>query len=214
MRLEVTCDSRLASRDVGLIFACAVDDKVAYEILTATLSWAMESHCIAMPTLNSKNINFVFICHNLFMTRHKKTPRNFDPRRASYTAKSFLLASFRSSETRQNSDGTFEVLMVPAIVCAAFAAETLLKALLTLEKKPVYDDHFLLKIFNELNDETKSEISKIMVITEDFLFEKIKESSDAFSYFRYIHEKEKGKADLAFLQNFANKLQLLVEKNL
>lgn len=135
------------------------------------------------------------------------------------TAKAFLIASKRADEIRITESGTFEKIVVPAIVCAAFSVEIGMKAIILAEGKRVRG-HYLDDLFNELGpDSQKRIISAVNVpnypkregVTPTFS-DAIKKIRNAFVDWRYIHEKNDWmEIDYTFLMQLAQVVQEVAE---
>ena len=125
-----------------------------------------------------------------------------DPRQIYNVANSFFIASDRCFEKRPTGDKTFEMPLVPAVVCAVFSIELGLKSILALEKKKVMG-HELKKLFIKLSPNSRKELSVLLSITEDELRKRLISISKVFVEWRYIYEKESAQLDEGFLRAFA-----------
>ena len=85
------------------------------------------------------------------------------------------------------------VVNVPAIVNGSFAIELYLKSMIKIKKSKMTKTHSIKKLFDMLEkDAKKSVVDKITKGKNlDFTFqESIAALDDAFSFWRYIHEKD------------------------
>lgn len=137
----------------------------------------------------------------------------YDPQKILNTADSFLLAANRCFEQRPLGLGRFEMPMVPAIVCTAFAIELYLKAIITLESGTA-TGHDLWNLYNGLSEQAKDTLTKGLSIKHDDLNKKVKEASRVFVEWRYIFESESLKVDPAFLSGLAQACKTFVESKL
>ena len=82
-------------------------------------------------------------------------------------------------------------VMIPQIVNAAFSCELLLKAVIIAEEKreKVICEHNLSKLFDMMDSETRNAVRIKSQISDWDVF--LKESSNAFAEWRYLHEKDK-----------------------
>ena len=85
-------------------------------------------------------------------------------------------------------------LMIPQIVNAAFGCELILKATVIMEKKHpvVFKEHKLDALFSMLCQHTQEQIRMDSSIFDWDVF--MRESSNAFVEWRYLHEKDEIKA--------------------
>jgi len=94
----------------------------------------------------------------------------------------------KAAEILEESDSH---VMIPQIVNAAFSCELLLKAVIIAEKKreeAIYE-HELSKLFDMMDSKTRNAVRIKSQISDWDVF--LKESSNAFAEWRYLHEKDK-----------------------
>lgn len=105
----------------------------------------------------------------------------------------FSIAAKRCLESRTTPSGKIEMLVVPAVVCSAFALELYLKLLIKIETGNCAKGHELEKLFNQLTDKTRTEIERSFFSNEKCeksqLNSALVEFSRAFCDWRYIHEQ-------------------------
>jgi hypothetical protein len=80
-----------------------------------------------------------------------------NPRNIINTANSFFLAADRAFEPRPLNAHQVEVLIVPAVVCQAFAIELYLKAILVIEGQEGRG-HDLNTLFSQLTEQSRAQI--------------------------------------------------------
>jgi len=131
-----------------------------------------------------------------------------DPKRIYDVASSFFMAADRCFEKHKNEDKTFQMPLVPAVVCTAFGIELGMKSILSQEGKKV-TGHELKKLFIKLSSESKNELSELMDMPESELRKKIITISKVFVEWRYIYEKNQAILDETFIRKLANKVHIL-----
>jgi len=137
----------------------------------------------------------------------------YDPQKILNTADSFLLAANRCFEQRPLGPGRFEMPMVPAIVCIAFAIELYLKAIITLESGAA-KGHDLWILYDRLTEQAKEALRKRLSIKHADLNNKVKEAAGVFLEWRYIFESESSNVDPAFLSGLAQACKTYAESKL
>lgn len=131
-----------------------------------------------------------------------------EPRKIINTANSFMLAAARSYERRPLNDQQVQMLIIPAIVCQAFAVELYLKAILVLEEKESRG-HDLTQLFSILSEHSQREIRRLVA---DAAFDRnLVEASNAFTEWRYIFESDGANATPQFLEAIAGAAQSVAE---
>lgn len=100
----------------------------------------------------------------------------------------FHLAALRALEGRAERGGSVEWLPMPAVVCAAFACEMYIKALLIREAGTTPRHHKLSELFSRLSTEAQQEA--VRAFGPGNLVDRLIEHSDAFQKYRYIFEEE------------------------
>jgi len=137
----------------------------------------------------------------------------YDAQKILNTADSFLLAAGRCFEQRPLRPGQFEMLVVPAVVCNAFAIELYLKAIITLENGTA-KGHDLSILFARLSNKAKDILAKKLSIDETELKKKIDEVAGVFVEWRYIFESQSSNVNSAFITELAKACKTLAESAL
>ena len=126
---------------------------------------------------------------------------------AKNSSRSFHLAFQRALEQRQTGPGQVEVLMVPAVVCAAFAIELGVKAI-ALAKGAQPRGHELDKLFGTLDAAEQNGIKALVGLSDTDFQKELKAAAGAFVEWRYIYEATGTvSANLAFLQSLSSAVQ-------
>jgi hypothetical protein len=126
-------------------------------------------------------------------------------------AVSFKQASERCLEARNLSSVTFQMLVVPAVVNIAFSAELFLKFLIA-SKGVKIKSHNLLDLYSSLEELTKSEIVNLTSYKREEFEQILKIHSELFVEWRYVHERFTAKADLRFMKQFVDSLEINANK--
>lgn len=126
------------------------------------------------------------------------------------TANSFILAADRCVEQRPLALGQFQMLIVPAVVCAAFAIELYFKAIITLEGGSA-KGHDLSDLFSRLSSNSQRALTTHLSVTQPAFVQKLKEISGAFVEWRYIFEQQTANIDMVFLNGLAKASRFVVE---
>ena len=134
----------------------------------------------------------------------------YDAQKIINTANSFLIAADRSKEQRPLPNGQFQMLMVPSVVCTAFAVELYFKAIITLESASA-KGHGLFDLYSLLSPNSQVALAKHLSIAAPTFTQKLKEISGAFVEWRYIFEQQAANLDLAFLNDLARASKLVAE---
>jgi hypothetical protein len=134
-----------------------------------------------------------------------------DTQRIMNTANSFILAADRCLEQRPLPSGQFQMLMVPAIVCRAFAIELYFKGIITLENGSASRDHDLSTLFSCLSSNSQLALRTNLSLDEAEFAQKLNGISGAFVEWRYIFESQSSNLDLAFLEGLAQASKRLGE---
>lgn len=131
---------------------------------------------------------------------------------AADVSKAFGLAFSRCQEQRSLSGGQWEMLLVPSVVCIAFAVEIGLKAII-LKEGGAKVGHSLTKLFEALREDTRGAIIKTMGMTEATFGASLQGANEAFVEWRYVYERDSAHVDVFFLSNLHQAVQaLLVER--
>lgn len=120
------------------------------------------------------------------------------PQQIINTAESFYLAADRSSEQRPLAPGSFQMLIVPTVVCRAFAIELYFKGIITLEGGTA-KGHDLATLFGRLSQASQERIRADLSMSSSELAQKIAQVSTAFVDWRYIYESQSATVDANFL---------------
>lgn len=144
-------------------------------------------------------------------SQQQKVPPKYDPRKMSNQARSFREAAQRCEVQVANGDGSFEMPLVPAIVCYAFCAEVSLKAILASENTSA-TGHDLLNLFNKVSGERRAELSTALQVEEQAIRSLASACKNAFADWRYIYESTNAQLNLQFLRQFAIAASELAEQ--
>lgn len=137
----------------------------------------------------------------------------YDTKQILNTANSFLSAADRCFEPRPLGPGKFEMPIVPAVVCTAFAIELYLKTLITLESGTA-KGHDLSTLYARLSKNAKDALAKNPSMNETELKKKIEEVAAVFVEWRYIFESQSANVDSAVLTGIAKACKALAESAL
>lgn len=129
---------------------------------------------------------------------------NLDQARNS--SKSFYLAFQRNMEQRTVSPGQVQLLVVPAVVCAAFSIELGLKALLLQAGKQA-SGHKLAELFAKLESPMQQVLVEGVGLDKKQFSVSLEAASYIFVEWRYLYEKDSANADIEFLSKLAGILQ-------
>jgi len=136
---------------------------------------------------------------------------SYGPKVMADVANSFLLAAKRCFEQRQLPSGQIQALLVPGVVCTAFAIELNVKAILTIEKNES-TGHELDKLCSKLSRDSQSVLQQRLALTESEFQRKVNEVSCAFVEWRYIYESQLDRhLDIDFLNRLADEVKKLAE---
>lgn len=128
---------------------------------------------------------------------------------AQMTSAAFLEA-YRRCNDPTIQQGQDLVMFIPAIVCAAFAAEVGIKALLLQAGKKA-GGHDLVKLFNQLPDDIKGDIISRMRMEPAVFARNLASVRLAFKEWRYFYEFQGERMiSVVFVANFA---KAVVEAN-
>jgi len=125
-----------------------------------------------------------------------------DPQKIINTANSFLLATDRALEQRPLGPGQFQMLLVPAVVSAAFAVELYFKAIITLEKGNARG-HDLSALFQQLSTKSQATLVAGFQLDQAAFEQKLGAISGVFVEWRYIFEQQSANLDFQFLNKLA-----------
>lgn len=125
-------------------------------------------------------------------------------------ASAAFLEAYRRCNDPTIQQGQDLVMFIPAIVCAAFAAEVGIKALLFQAQKKA-GGHDLVQLFNRLPEENRAAIISRMRMEPAEFARNLASARLAFKEWRYFYEFQGEKMiSLVFLANFA---KAVVEAN-
>ena len=116
-------------------------------------------------------------------------------------ASAFRLASARCREARPLPNGQAEMLMAPAVVCAAFSIELGLKTLLLKAGDP-QKGHDLEKLFLRLEKGVQDAIVARTSFPPEGFAKRLTVAAQTFDEWRYLYEKDGVAASLTFLDSF------------
>jgi len=137
---------------------------------------------------------------------------NISPDRIALSANSFLIAAKRCSEERLNSDGTFEMVIMPAVSMGAFSMELFLKAILAKLKIKPGHIHNLVKLYALLPANTRLELWMASGFAQDEFEAYLENSADSFEEFRYFFEFDAAFGHPQFLIAAAQGAKAVFEK--
>jgi predicted DNA binding CopG/RHH family protein len=125
---------------------------------------------------------------------------------AQNSSRSFYLAHQRCIEERRLPDGQIQLLVIPAIVCAAFSIELGFKAIV-LQSGGSVSGHKLKELFSALEAPTQQQIVSAVGVAEGEFNTSLAEASNAFVEWRYIYERESANANVEFLSKLSKATQ-------
>lgn len=129
---------------------------------------------------------------------------------AQNSSKSFYLAHGRCMEQRPLSAQQVQVLLVPAVVCAALSVELGFKALI-LANQRAETGHALNKLFAVLPEDLQDAIVSAVGIARPEFDKSLGLAANAFVDWRYIYEKtEDVHLNLEFLRTLADVTQQVI----
>ena len=134
----------------------------------------------------------------------------YDPQKIISTANSFLLAADRALEQRPLGPGQFQMLLVPAVVSTAFAAELYFKGIITLEKGNT-TGHDLSALFKCLSTESQATLVAKLQLDRPTFDQKLKAISGVYVDWRYIFEHQSANLDFPFLSKLAQESKRVAE---
>ena len=127
-------------------------------------------------------------------------------------ARQFLDASNRCTRDEREPAWAKGPAMIPGVVCAAFAAEVSLKAILIGEGKPSHG-HLLADLFARVSDGLKEEVIKQTGYAPDRFSAELALVSNAFVEWRYVFEEATSKTvSQQFLQLLASSAMRVAER--
>lgn len=110
------------------------------------------------------------------------------------------------------ASGQVQMLLVPAVVCKAFAIELYFKGIITLENGTA-TGHSLSTLFSRLAAQSQLTLRTQLSLSEVEFNQKLKDISDAFVEWRYIFESQSANLDAAFLNGLASTSKALAESS-
>ena len=123
------------------------------------------------------------------------------------SSKSFQSAFGRCMEPRHSGPQQVQVLLVPAVVCAAFSIELGFKTLL-LANNSAANGHALDRLFRRLAEGNRDAIMRRVGLDEATFDKSIAAVANAFVDWRYLYEKTGDvHLDLDFLRRLASATQ-------
>lgn len=129
------------------------------------------------------------------------------PRKA---ANMFWMAAARNKEQRQISATQMEMLLVPSVVCAAFAIELGIKAMLLPTGKTI-KKHDLRKLFDALPESIQQEIISSCHKPLNEFNASLDSMANTFDEWRYVFELQSATVDLEFLELFGSAVRIATE---
>lgn len=127
---------------------------------------------------------------------------------AKLTASAFLEANRLCMNSHAEIGSTGKHMLIPAVVCAAFAAEVGMKAAIATQGRN-QKGHNLCKLFQGLSTPSQARVIQLMDMNCEGFELKLQSCWESFSIWRYIYEDDKGgSVSLSFLSLFA----LAIEK--
>ena len=126
------------------------------------------------------------------------------------SANAFLLAAERAREQRPLGSGQLQMLLVPAVVCTAFAVELYFKGIIALENKNARG-HELSKLFDRLSKESQTILIATLQLDRPNFEQKLKAISCLFVEWRYIFEQRSANVDFSFLEKLALESKCVAE---
>ena len=129
-----------------------------------------------------------------------------DVSQAQNSSRGFYLAFQRCMEERLLPSNKVEVLLVPAVVCAAFSIELGFKTLLLRAGRSACG-HNLQDLFNKLEPATQNAIVGAVGIERQEFDASLKAVCDAFVGWRYLYERAVMNIELAFVSKLATATQ-------
>jgi hypothetical protein len=117
-------------------------------------------------------------------------------------ARTYLVAFNRCLEPQQRPGGTFEMPLMPGIVCVAFSIELSLKGLLLQQGKPTRS-HDLRRLFEGIDRPIQEAMIDACHLPEDLFQRRLEQARQGFVRWRYFFEHATLGVDIPFLQNFA-----------
>jgi HEPN domain-containing protein len=136
--------------------------------------------------------------------------KEMDPHRIADSANGFFLASQRAFEPRPLPREASQVLLVPGVVCLAFAGELYLKSIITLEGGHA-NVHGLTDLFERVSSRVKEEVRGRLSLSEEDMKLKLADASDAFITWRYVYEEESPEINLKFMRGLIDALRAIAE---
>ena len=135
----------------------------------------------------------------------------YDGKQILITANSFVCAAERCFEAKPIRPGQFQSLIVPTVVCSAFAIELYFKAIITFESNNA-KGHDLSQLYLNCSTASQNAVVSQLCITRGEFDKKIQVMSNAFVEWRYIFEKETLNIDLQFLNDLTAASKSVAEK--
>ena len=102
------------------------------------------------------------------------------------------------------------MLLVPAVVCTAFAVELYFKGIIALENNNARG-HELSKLFERLSNESQAILVATLQLERPAFEQKLKAISGLFVEWRYIFEQRSASLDFSFLEKLALESKCIAE---
>lgn len=129
---------------------------------------------------------------------------------AKLTASSFLEANRLCMNSHSEGGNERKLMVIPALVCAAFSAEVGLKAAIAAQEQPVKNKHDLWILFQDLSAQSQADVIRTMDMSREIFEAKLKSCRNTFEQWRYIYEDEgEQSVSLSFLALFAIAIEAL-----
>lgn len=122
------------------------------------------------------------------------------------SSRSFYLAFQRCMEQRPLPNGQVQLVVVPAVVCAAFSIELGFKAI-ALRSGGSVSGHKLNELFKALEPSSQQAIIAAVGFEREKFDSSLEAVSSAFVEWRYIHERESANIDMEFLLKLSKATQ-------
>lgn len=134
-----------------------------------------------------------------------------DAKQARDLANAFGLAALRCQEARPRIDGKVEMLIAPAIVCAAFSVEVAFKALL-ISAGASGHGHNLKDLFNGLAADVRAAIVTTVGVPQSQFEADLADAARTFDEWRYLFEGRSVQSKTSFLFGLVNAANLEVSR--
>jgi hypothetical protein len=126
-------------------------------------------------------------------------------------ADSFWFAATRNLEQRRLSPTQFQSLLIPGVVCLAFAVELGMKAMISRNSAPK-KTHDLSRLFSQLPQEVQEKLVAASGKPQVAFDNSLKAAATIFEDWRYVYELENPQVDLEFLTKLADATRLATDE--